>query len=160
MKKSFLISTLLLVIATACSTGKTESSAEEARESAQPQEVSADIQGQWYLENIVFSDSVFVRPSEEVPGVRQYITFNADSSYYIHTNCNSLSGSYSLHGDSITIGDGMMTEMACDNMATEDALRKILPHIATVDVENDSVMRLNASESSEYIVLIKAKEKK
>ena len=50
--------------------------------------------------------------------------------------------------------------MACDNMATEDALRKILPDIVTLDVQNDSVMRLNTSVPSEYIVLIKANEKK
>lgn len=126
----------------------------------QTKTVSPDIRGQWYLENIVFSDSVNVRPSEEVPGVRQYITFNDDSTFYIQTNCNSISGGYEQKGDSIILGDGMMTEMACDNMAVEDALRKIHPAIVTLDVQNDSVMRLNTTVPSEYIVLIKATEKK
>ena len=73
------------------------------------------------------------------------------------SNCNSICGSVTIIGDSIKLGDGMMTEMACDNMATEDALRKILPNIATIDVENDSIVRLNSNQSSEYIVLRKAK---
>ena len=51
-----------------------------------------------------------------------------------------------------------MTEMACENMAVEDALRKILPGIATVDVQNDSVARLCGRTPSEYIMLIKATE--
>ena len=51
-----------------------------------------------------------------------------------------------------------MTEMACDNMATEDALRKILPNIATVYIENDSIARLDSRNPSEYIVLRKTSE--
>lgn len=73
------------------------------------------------------------------------------------TNCNSLSGSYTVKGDTITLGDGAMTEMACDDMRTEDALRRILPHISTVDVQNDSVVRLNGSTPAECILLRKAK---
>ena len=32
-----------------------------------------------------------------------------------------------------------MTEMACENMTTEDALRRILPDIVAVDVQNEPV---------------------
>lgn len=126
-----------------------------------PQDTAAyaDIKGAWFLENIVFSDSNYVRPSEEVPDVRQYVIFE-DSTYVIRTNCNSISGSYTVKGDSITLGDGAMTEMACDNMATEDAIRRILPNIATVYVENDSIVRLDSHNPSEYIVLRKAADKK
>lgn len=146
-------------IFTACSSNKEESSA-GVNDNALTDEMSADIRGQWYLEDIVFNDSVNVRPSEEVPGVRQYITFNDDSTFHIQTNCNSISGGYEQKGDSIILGAGIMTEMACDNMATEDALRKILPDIVTLDVENDTIMRLNTTVPSEYIVLKKATEKK
>lgn len=115
----------------------------------------ADIRGQWFVENIVFSDSDYVRPDEAVPGATQYIVFE-DSTYFIMTNCNSISGSYSINGDSITLRDGAMTEMACDNMATEDALRRILPRISTIDVQSDSIVRLNGSRPAECILLRKA----
>lgn len=116
----------------------------------------ADIRGQWYIENIVFSDSDYVRPDEAVPGDRQYVVFE-DSTYMFRTNCNTLQGGYTVKGDSIAFGDGLMTEMACENMETEDALRRILPGIATVDVQNDSVIRLNGSNPAECILLVKAK---
>lgn len=124
-----------------------------------PQDVAAyaDVKGQWYIENIVFNDSDYVRPDEAVPGIRQFFIFE-DSTYFIQTNCNTFSGAYTINGDSIILGDGAMTEMACDNMATEDALRKILPGIATVYVQNDSIVRLNSRNLSEYIVLRKATE--
>lgn len=99
-----------------------------------------------------------MRPEEEVPGVAQYVIFD-DSTYFIQTNCNSISGTYVVNGDSITLGDGAMTEMACDNMATEDILRQVLPLIKTIDEENDSIVRLNSLNGPEYIVMRKAAEK-
>lgn len=146
----------LLIILGICScsrttsTGSAQSNIEEHTE--QP---SIDLIGQWYIENIVFNDSTNVRPEEEVPDSKQYITFEADT-YSIITNCNTISGAYSIKGDSIKIEDGAMTEIACDNMATEDALRKILPTIETVDVTNDSIVRLNSTDVSSYIVIRKS----
>ena len=117
-------------------------------------EANIDLKGQWYIENIFFNDSDYVRPAEILPDIKQYVQFT-DSTYSIMTNCNSISGYYTLSGDSITLGDGMMTEMACDNMQTEDAIRRILPDIAVIDVENDSIVRLNCRNKSSYIVLKK-----
>ena len=100
-----------------------------------------------------------MRPDETIHSVRQYISFE-DSTYFIQTNCNTISGTYTIKGDSITLGDGAMTEMACDDMSVEDALRRILPDISTIDVQNDSVVRLNGSTPAECILLRKAFERK
>lgn len=126
-----------------------------AENQSRPEAQSVDLRGQWLIENIVFSDSDYVRPDEVAQGAKQYIVFD-DSTYYIMTNCNSISGTYTMNGDSITLGDGAMTEMACDNMDTENALRRILPRISTIDVQNDTVVRLNGTEPAECILLRKA----
>lgn len=147
---------LFMATATGCS-GKKGAEAANADKEALTGMEKADIRGQWYIENIVFSDSDYVRPDETSSSMKQYIVFE-DSTYFIMTNCNSFSGSYSVKGDSITLGDGLMTEMACDDMRTEDALRRILPRISTIDVQNDSVVRLNGSTAAEYILLCKAKK--
>ncbi len=111
-----------------------------------------ELNGQWKIECIKLNDSVIVRPAAEKESVCQYFTFT-DSTYHIMTNCNAINGSYSMNGNSIVIGDGAMTELACDNMETEDALRAILPDITTVEAENDSTIRLNSSTTPAYIVL-------
>jgi len=80
------------VIVTGCSRAK-ENKTDALAEEEQLAIANADIRGQWYIENIVFSDSDYVRPDEAVPGVSQYIVFE-DSTYFIMTNCNSMSGSY------------------------------------------------------------------
>lgn len=111
-----------------------------------------ELNGQWKIECIKLNDSVIICPASEKESVCQYFTFT-DSTYHIITNCNAINGSYSMNGNSIVIGDGAMTELACDNMETEDALRAILPDITTVEAENDSTIRLNSSISPAYIVL-------
>ncbi len=153
----FLIASVALLMATAfgCSSNK-GTKAVNADNVAQTEVANADIRGQWYIENIVFSDSDYVRPDETSSSMKPYIVFE-DSTYFIMTNCNSISGSYTVKGDSIKLGDGAMTEMACDDMQTEDALRRILPHISTIDVQYNSGVRLMGSAPAEYILLRKAK---
>lgn len=146
---------LLVATATGC-TGNKEAKADKLDNNAKTEVANADIRGQWYIENIVFSDSDYVRPDETSSSMKQYIVFE-DSTYFIMTNCNSFNGSYTVKEDSIKLGDGAMTEMACDDMKTEDALRRILPHISTIDVQNDSVVRLNGLAPAECILLRKAK---
>lgn len=146
---------LLMATAAGCSDNK-EAKADKVADATQTESVNADIRGQWFIENIVFSDSDYVRPDETSSSMKQYIVFD-DSTYFIMTNCNSISGSYTVKGDSITLGDGAMTEMACDDMRAEDALRRILPDIATIEVQNDTVVRLNGRTPAECILLRKAK---
>jgi len=47
----------------------------------------------------------------------------------------------------------MQTRMACENMDIETALSKVLPDIETVDVTNDSIIRLNSRDAMPYINL-------
>lgn len=158
MKTNTCLSIAAALLLVSCS-GNNKSSNTEVENDSIESVASVDMSGQWYLENIVVSDSLSVRPSDIAGDARQYISFE-DSTYFIQTNCNTFSGSYAISGDSITLGDGIMTEMACDNMAAEDAIRQILPNIVTVSVENDSTARLNCNNPAQYILLRKAAEKK
>ena len=155
-RKSVLSAATALTILTASCGGNREN--KEAADNLQKETVAnVDMRGQWYLDSIVFSDSdyVRVRPDERLSSIHQYIVFK-DNTYFIKTNCNTISGSYTIKGDSIIFGDGVMTEMACDDMSVEDALRRILPNIATVYIQNDSIARLDSHNPSEYVVLRKA----
>jgi len=159
MKAKFVIGFLAAAAMASCSGNKNASAGDSAlTASEQTAKDTISLKGQWYIENIVFSDSVYVRPSEQTPDVKQYFTFD-DGSFSIQTNCNTIQGEYKISGDSIFFPMTLMTEMACDNMATEDALRKILPDISTIDVQNDSVVRLNGKTPAECILLVKAQEK-
>ncbi len=152
MNKSVISTILSLLLLASCS-DKKSTAISEATDPNEP-EASVSLKGKWDIENIVFSDSDYVRPSEAVPGSKQFVVFT-DSTYFFATNCNSISGYYAIKGDTISLSDGAMTEMACDNMETEDALRRILPSLTLIDVENDSTVRLNCNNTSGYIILRK-----
>lgn len=149
------VATALTILTASC--GGNKENKETADNQQQDTMANVDMRGQWYLESIVSSDSEYmrVRPDIRLSSIHQYIVFE-DNTYFIQTNCNTISGTYAVKGDSIIFGDGVMTEMACDNMAVEDALRRILPNIATVYIQNDSIARLDSHNPSEYIVLRKA----
>lgn len=152
MKSKILFLGAMTAMLLSCSSQ--QNSTEAVPENEQATEIIS-IQGEWNIENIVVDDSESVCPAKEDPETRQYILFE-DSTYAVHTNCNTISGWYTLNGDSIVLGDGMMTMMACENMASEDALRKVLPAVVTITVENDSVARLNTPTPASYIELRRA----
>lgn len=116
---------------------------------------SADIHGQWMIENVVENDSSYVRPSEIAPDAVAYIDFKDDSTFGVMTGCNHLGGRYSQSGDSLLLTDMSWTELACDHMELEDMLKKVLPLVRTIDTLNDSITRLNAVDAPTYIVLRK-----
>ena len=89
-------------------------------------------------------------------GAGQGIVFGQDSTFSVVTNCNRIGGSYTATCDSIAFGDGFMTEMACDNMQVEDAVRFILSKLNAYTVESDSILRLTPDDANCYIVLKKA----
>lgn len=155
MKKKILFILLSASVLASCS-NKKEAQTNDTTD-VRSQTNSVDLRGKWNLENIVFNDTTYIRPSEETPDVHQYVTFD-DSTFCIQTNCNMIQGEYRIIGDSISFPVTFMTEMACDNMATEDALRKILPDIVAVDVQNDSMARLCGRIPAECIMLVKAKD--
>ncbi len=124
--------------------------------SEKPSENTANIQGQWQIENVVENDSSYVRPSEIEQGITAYIDFRDDNTFGVMTNCNHLGGRYHQAADSICLTDLSATEMACDNMDLEEMLKKILPMVNTVDCINDSITRLNSDKGDSYIVLKKS----
>lgn len=148
----------IVLAALACSCGNRTNNQSTAQTDADTLQVAAPValDGQWNIENVVVNDTLSARPAEETPDQKVYIQFD-NGNYSIMTNCNSIQGTYTLNGDSIVMESGLCTEMACDNMKIEDLIKQVLPAISTVDMENDSTLRLN-SASSEYILLSRLKE--
>lgn len=157
--------TLILIVALALMFGacsnKDKAAADAGQMSADmsASEMSASghtIVGCWQIENVVVNDTLYARPIETSPDVKQYMTFTADSTFVVNTNCNIISGNYEASGsESIRFSNCSWTEMACDDMSVENLLKQILPAVTTVDFENDSITRLN-TDSTMYVVLRKS----
>ncbi|MEZ3590833.1 MAG: META domain-containing protein [Muribaculaceae bacterium] len=153
MKSPITLAAIAALALTACGT-KNASSPQQADTDADTGATTlyASMLGQWSIENVVINDTLYARPAEISPGDIQYINFNNDSTFSINTNCNMMAGQYVIHGDSIRMENISITEMACDNMLVEELLCKVLPSVNIIDMENDSITRLNTPDSG-YIVL-------
>ncbi len=90
MKGKSLFILLGAAVMASCSGNKGTQTTDSAN-SEEIQKNTVDLRGQWCLENIVFDDTTYVRPAEQTPDVRQYITFQ-DSTFSIQTNCNTIQG--------------------------------------------------------------------
>lgn len=151
-----IIASCIAILALTCSCGNSSSKSTTAVPEDSVQTVAAiNLEGKWNIDNVVVNDSLSARPAEETPDKLSTITFDKEN-YSIATNCNSIQGSYTQNGDSISMNPGLCTEMACDNMRVEDLIKQVLPEIRTVDSVNDSMMRLNSAGEA-YIVLSRTK---
>ena len=112
--------------------------------------------GRWHVENIVVNDTLSLRPAEITSNEKQGITFFADSTFGVVTNCNSMGGGYVVNGDSISFTNMFATQMACEDMRMEQLLGLVLQGTLGVDFESDSVLRLNAVTPGQYVLLHKA----
>ena len=142
MKFNFYAAAAAALLFASC-TGNNTQNAGQAEETAANDTKTVSITGKWCIENIVLNDSTNVRPAEINPEQCQSITFGTDSTYV-------------AKGDSIEFGMGIMTQMACEDMRSEDYLRQILPEVRTAEFENDSTLRLNTTGADKYIVLRKS----
>lgn len=119
--------------------------------------------GDWSIVSITVSDTVVIDPLKSDSPSKPSVTLNRDSTYGIHTDCNSIAGSFVLNGNSITFdpnGMGISTMMVCPDMTIEDNLKAMLPQVNsyTLDVTatpGDTVLTLLTSTPSQYIKLKK-----
>ena len=54
-----------------------------------------------------------------------------DGRYSGNSGCNGMGGSYTLNGDQITLGQGISTLMACDDMLLETKFKELLNKVTS-----------------------------
>ncbi len=62
------------------------------------------------------------------------------------TDCNRFFGSYTVEGDTLTLGEMGMTRMACPDMEHEDAFMRMLEHVTAYAIEGDRLTLLADDE--------------
>lgn len=117
--------------------------------------LDSSLVGVWNVAEVFVNDSTHVSKAEVSAEDAPYFEFSADGGYFISTGCNTIAGEYTFRGDSITLGAGMMTRMACPDMRMEDYISRVIPKVKVAEFRNDSVLTLN-TDSASYILLQRA----
>ncbi len=153
MMKNLAIAAVALLAMTACSKSNTPQT-ETGNTAA---EVTATPAGEWAVTAIGVAeadmDTVYTDPA------CTRLILSADSTFHMSTNCNSIEGSWVAVTDSIMMSPMLMTEMACDDMHTEQAAVAALPKIATYAV-TDSTLTLKGGDDSTFITLVKVADQR
>ena len=86
----------------------------------------------------------------------QYVLQLHDSGFFsLTTDCNTVSGNYSVGDGTLRFIDPSATEMACEHEAVERCLKAVLPLVEAYDCPDDSSLRLHGSSGNSLITLNK-----
>lgn len=158
MKNLISIAALGLLALTSCaSKSDTQNSATETADSIAAN-TDVVIRGNWMIEDVVAGDSARYTPGQVNPDEPRYMRFLVEEGqerFVAETDCNNISGTYSVAGDSIQFGPLMMTRMACPNTELEAIMSTVLPTVSTVVIDTDSTLTLRGTNGY-YISLLRA----
>ena len=86
--------------------------------------------------------------NEEIDGSKGTLSFTADGTVSGRSFCNNYNGSYTLSGQSLTIGRVASTKMACPppEMELERAFADILTHVSRFELAEDSALVLHTED--------------
>jgi heat shock protein HslJ len=104
----------------------------------------------WKLTAVTLTGTGSALPPGVVPvadQARYTITFNDDGTFQAQADCNTVGGSYTTSGNSITIQPGPSTLVACPADSYGDAFVAALGQAATFAVGN-SVLTLTLADGS------------
>ncbi len=98
---------------------------------------AVNVDGEWVITN--------VNGKSTEGGDRQAeIMFDGKGKVNGNASVNSFFGSYSIEGDSLKFGPMGMTRMMGGSMEIEDAITKALGEVATVKVDGDKALIMDA----------------
>lgn len=120
------------------------------------QELALDLNGQWKIVSYInlnpATDDVERLGLDKM--TNYVIRFNIqDSSFYCNTDCNSISGTFTTIANNICFTDVSATEMACDDMDLEDAMRTLLPMVTKFVVKYDNRIKLTDAFGRNLVTL-------
>ena len=135
--RAFIVAALAAMAAAGCGTDNT----------------TQDVTGEWYVaayNPVQYSSYTLADTDAEYKFV-----FEADSSFYCATDCNSLGGQYIVNGDSMRFDNMLSTEMACESELFEVSMKMLLPGVRAYEMSADSVLSLKDESGNTLIKLAK-----
>ncbi len=119
-----IIAAVAIVTLAGCSSRRDDSGSGETTESTENIQLdTAGLQGDWSLASyrIDCESTCFEGRS------RFILSFNEpDNTFGLSTDCNRIGGKFDITNDTIRFKDMMATEMACDEMAVEESMLRLL----------------------------------
>ncbi len=88
---------------------------------------------------------------------RLLFTLSADGSFLCNTDCNTISGKYTVDDNELHFSEIIWTEMACENDIMERSLKVLIPQISTYDLLGDTLLNMYGTNGTRLISLSRRK---
>ncbi len=143
MKRIYIafIALVSLIVAIGCSSGK-----------------ECALVGRWRV--VTYSDpsKAIVEPTEVSQDESYALQFHDTGIFSLTTDCNTISGEYSIDGQSIRFDNLSATELACEKEIVERSMETQLPMVESYDFSNDTTLCLLGREGNLLVKLIKVRD--
>ncbi len=117
-----------------------------------PKDAPVDLNGNWTITELNGLD-------ETVSLEGNFFQFNSEEGIFsAYLGCNSIAGKYLFEDPSITFTDIARTEMACDNMNSEELFCYLIEQVALCAVTEEGFLQLKSAEDEVLITLQKVEE--
>lgn len=117
------------------------------------EKAAPDVTGEWYV--TAYNPAHWSSYTLADTDTEYKFVFDADSSFYCATDCNSLGGQYTVNADSMRFDNMLSTEMACESELFEMSMKQLLPGVRTFEMSADSVLSLKGDGGHTLLKLTK-----
>ncbi len=114
--------------------------------------VPVDLNGNWQITELTGLD-------ETLSLEGNFFQFDSEEGlFFAYLGCNNIAGKYVFEDPSITFSDIARTEMACDNMNSEELFCYLIEQVALTSVTEEGCLQLKSAEEEVLITLKKVEE--
>jgi len=111
--------------------------------------VPVDLNGNWQITELTGLD-------ETVSLEGNFFQFDSEEGlFFAYLGCNNIAGKYVFEDSSITFSDIARTEMACENMNSEELFCFLIEQVALTSVTEEGFLQLKSAEEEVLITLKK-----
>lgn len=146
MKKLFTIALAALALVSCGKGNKAQEAEEEATTGAtEGAYVAPSLAGQWQLVEYTNGENPL-----EING--EYVLGMEEDTFSMQTDCNAIQGGYEVKADTILFLNPLMTEMACDNEAVQQAMASLLNNTRTFWLASDTLtLKTETAETGKFV---------
>lgn len=113
------------------------------------------IAGSWRVDTYVDPASSRLSATVSAEGGTYVLQLHDSGFFSLTTDCNTVSGNFTVSDDKLRFIDPSATEMACEHEVVERCLKAVLPLVEAYDCPDDSTLSLLGSSGNTLIKLSK-----
>lgn len=117
------------------------------------------VAGEWAVETYADPFKATLDPTTVEPDESYFLRLDKEGLFMFTTDCNTISGDYSVNGSDLRFENISATEMACEKEIVERSIMSQLPMVRSFTVSGDSVLCLIGGHDNVLVRLVRVDDR-